>query len=188
MSRFDPELWRSRAIYRFRRAPSDHRGSLGSTLVRDLDAVNDIEVLVGWCTDNLIDVEFTPRAGGHYTPGKAVVNCNLGPEKQFHVLLHECGHHIVGCRDDDPRFKRGYTESDPTHRRTTAHRIDVLHEEMEAWHEGLVLAGCIGIYVDRDRYTHSRSEYVKSYLKWVLRTPGYEGGLKDEQPTEPEPS
>ena len=64
--------------------------------------------------------------------------------------------------------------------RSLAHRLDVLHEELEAWHEGLNVADAAKVYVDLDQYNRTRSEYVRGYLKWALRAPGYEGGLEDE--------
>ncbi len=64
--------------------------------------------------------------------------------------------------------------------------MDVVHEELEAWYEGLELARRLGLVIDVDRYNHVRAGYVLSYLRWALRVPGYEGALRnddDEQRT-----
>lgn len=179
MHRFDDTWWRSRAIERFKCSSSD-KGDNTRHLVRALDAISDIGKVVNWCDKNNINVVFDNSAGGKYLPGNVTVNFSLYPERQLHVLLHECGHHVIAEKASNMRFWRGYEEDDPTHKKTTAHRIDVLHEELEAWHEGLQLSERIGIHIDRDRYNVSRSVYVKTYLKWVLRTSGYKGGLSDE--------
>lgn len=142
-------------------------------------AVDGMVRVVEWCTQNDIDVAFVRHSGGNYVPGKATVSCTLSAEKQFFVLLHECGHHLVNERVSERRFRRGYVERDPRALRTNVHRVDIVHEELEAWHEGLELAARLGLVIDIDRFNKVRAGYVLSYLKWALRRPGYEGGLAD---------
>lgn len=150
-------------------------------MVNDIYAVEGMERVVEWCSQNGINVAFVRRAGGNYVPGTATVSCTLSAEKQFFVLLHECGHHLVNERGPERRFRRGYAERDPRFLRTNVHRVDVVHEELEAWHEGLELARRLGLTVDIDRFNKVRAKYVLSYLKWALRRPGYEGGLSDDE-------
>lgn len=174
MPRFDLELWRSRAFERDRRRP---RGRLW----HELAMISAISRVVEWCGRSRIDVSFDGSTGGTSHDDRIVVNARLAPERQLHVLLHECGHWSLRRRKADwRRFRRGYGESDPAHLRTMAHRVDVLHEELEAWYEGLRIADAAKVQVDLDRYNLTRSEYVRGYLKWALRAPGYEGGLEDE--------
>ncbi len=146
----------------------------------ELSAVDAIARMVDWCTKQGVDVTFDGSRGGTCHEDRIVVNACLAPERQLHVLLHEIGHWSLRRRKPDRRFRHGYGEKDPAHLRTLAHRVDVLHEELEAWHEGLSVADAAKVHVDLERYNRTRSEYVRGYLKWVLRAPGYEGGLEDE--------
>jgi len=175
MPRFDRELWRKRAQERAGRRQA-------SSLPQDLAAVESIARAVDWCRRSGIDVAFDYRTGGTSSGDSVTVNSRLAPERQLHVLLHEVGHCLVRRRLLESRFRRGYEERDPARLRSTAHRIDVLFEELEAWHEGLRAAAMAGVDVDLDRYNRTRSEYVRGYLKWALRAPGYEGGLEDDDP------
>lgn len=182
MSRFDAEKWRLRAVERFSRAGHAQRDAAAARLSRNLAAIEGIDALVAWCTKQGIVVGFDEKSGGAYTPGQASVNSRLSPERLLHVLLHECGHHVVAARRGERRFICGYEAVDVHLRKTTTHRIDVLHEELEAWYEGALLAERIKTLIDRDRFNRTRAEYIKSYLRWVLRERGYERGLEDEQP------
>ncbi len=163
MPRFDLERWRTRVFDRDRRRPAGR-------LLAELDAVNAISRVIEWCGRQGLDVTFDGSTGGTCHEERVVVNVNLAPERQLHVLLHEVGHWSLQWRKPDKRFRRGYGETEPAHLRTLAHRVDILHEELEAWHEGLNVADAASVQVDVDRYNRTRSEYVRGYLKWVLKT------------------
>jgi hypothetical protein len=107
--------------------------------------------------------------GVYYDENKIItINGHLAPEKQLFVLLHECGHHLIGNRSTHQRYGYGYSaEHSPKIKRTLLHRIDVLDEELEAWHRGQRLAKRLGIRIDLARYNQTRSRYIKTYVQWA---------------------
>ena len=85
------------------------------------------------------------------------------------VLLHECGHHLIGVNDDHDRFGMGYPQSDPEITKTFHHRVSCLEEEMEAWHRGWKLAKRLNLTVDRDVFDAMRLKCIRSYIKWTVK-------------------
>ncbi len=178
MVAFDPELWRLRALRR-------HKQVLGSGKVppeeacrrhdRDLVAIKGLAQLLDWCEKRNIEVIFSRKQGGVYLweDKKIKLNGRLQPEKQLHVALHECGHHLIGMKDRHERFGMGYSQDDPAITRTFHHRCDILDEEFDAWHRGRRLATRLGIELEKDRYDVTRTEMLRTYLKWALRLKGY---------------
>ena len=147
-----------------------------------MHAIDQITKLVDWCSTKRLDVVFARRANGLYERDKRriTVNGRLAPESQLFVLMHECGHHLIGRPSPEERFGTGYQAADPNVKRTTLHRVDVVDEELEAWARGLKLAKRLGVEVDLDRYNRTRSEYVKTYLKWAAKVEGWSGPLSED--------
>ena len=178
MTRFDPELWRQRAWARFTRAtraisPKDKasQGEAERAWARDVIAIGDLEKVVGWCSVRCIDVNFVKKALGTYHMGvkQISISSRLGPVNQVAILLHECGHHLIGDIEHHDRFGMGYPMGgDPTVSRTFNHRVAVLDEEMEAWHRGWKLAGRLELALDRETFDKIRLDCVKSYIKWSI--------------------
>lgn len=169
MPQFDPELWKHRAIKRFQKASADGRPSAGKKLHRDMDSIAKLAVVVAWVESRKLEVCFAKRFGGLYESwcSRITVNGRLEPEQQLYVLLHECGHHLVGERESGQRYSQGWHAEDGATKRTLVHRIDIIDEELEAWHRGLKLAKRLKIKVNAERYNATRARYVKTYLQWA---------------------
>jgi hypothetical protein len=147
-----------------------------------MHSIEQMQVLVDWCYNKRLKVVFARRANGLYERDlkQITVNGRLAPEAQLHVLMHECGHHLIGRPSPEERFGVGYHADDPNVKRTTLHRVDVVDEELEAWARGLKLARRLHIEVDLERYNRTRSEYVKTYLKWAAKVEGWKGPLDED--------
>lgn len=132
-------------------------------------SIAHLATVVEWCEGRGIEVSFSRRFAGVYEPSSmSILVCGrLEPEQQLHVLLHECGHHLVGDRKPGERYGKGWNSDDPNTKRTLVHRIDIIDEELEAWHRGLKLAKRLGIKVNLERYNVTRARYVKTYLQWA---------------------
>lgn len=169
MPQFDPELWKTRAIRRFQKSNNDGRRNAGSKLHKDIASIQHIAAVVQWCETRKLSVFFTRRFAGIYEPSNMSIKVcgRLEPEQQLYVLLHECGHHLVGDRKPGERYGKGWNASDGATKRTLVHRIDVIDEELEAWHRGLKLAKRLKIKVNLERYNAIRAKYVKTYLRWA---------------------
>lgn len=139
-----------------------------------MHAIDCLEKVVAWCKKRGLSVVFNRvKTGGVIVDSTIMVNGRQRPELQLFVLLHECGHHLV-CSSPpaDGRFSKGYAESRQHALRTSVHRVDILDEELEAWHRGKRLAVRLNIQLDERRWDKVRSSFLRSYAKWVLRTEG----------------
>lgn len=157
---FDVSLWRKRARIRC----NSNKKSLRS----EYKHISNIEVLVGWCELKGIKVDFRKIRGGIYFAGDnlMIISSMAHPEKQVHNILHECGHHLIGDREQHERFGMGYGIQG-TAKRSLVHKIDILDEELEAWHRGLRLTTRLGIKLDKKTYTRYRTQCIKSYARLV---------------------
>ena len=71
----------------------------------------------------------------------------------------------------------GYAKAHNVFARTTdAHRIDILDEELDAWHRGWELALKLKVLSlnDKASFDKTRIRYVKTYVKWAARATGFE--------------
>lgn len=173
MSSFDPKLWRKRAWDRLRRAVlrGGNKGEIETTYAADMYAISDLEALIGWCEGRKLNVEFVKKAAAVYLhhEGAIKVSSRLSPARQLVLLLHECGHHLIGMKDQHERFGMGYPQTDPEVTKTFHHRVSCLEEELEAWHRGWKLVKRLGLSVDRSFYDEVRLECIRTYIKWALR-------------------
>lgn len=176
MVSFDRELWEKRARKR-------HGKGVGSSpptgaIANEMRAIVDLESLIGWCGERGVSVTFTnmpPNVGATYDSEQNFVQMSgrFLPEKQLIVLLHECGHMLIGNRRKHERYGMGH-QSDPTVTRTLHHRFDVLDEEMEAWYRGRKLAKRLKLKIDQEAFHTTRLACLKSYAKWVLEPNNFE--------------
>lgn len=178
VARFNPDTWRARAAIRLQRSAA--KPGAETSYERDLVAITSIEKVVNWCGSKKFSVVFRRRSGGIYDPGTKTIEISgrSSPEKQLHMLLHECGHHLIGNPQADERFSRGYSNDDPNSTRTTAYRVDVVAEELEAWHRGQRLAARLKIKLNKVAYHEARTAGIRSYMKWCAQ-PGEYSLLKD---------
>ena len=173
MQVFEPELWKSRAWDRFTRAVVAGRlkEEVERVWFRDVVAVDDLTKLNEWCMSRKLKVVFVKKVGATYYPHdkEVLVSSRMSPQRQVVFLLHECGHHLIGMKDLAERYQLGYAEERPEVKRTFAHRLAVLEEEMEAWHRGWKLGQRLGLSVERSYFDEVRYECLKSYIKWSVR-------------------
>jgi hypothetical protein len=168
MARFDPEVWVDRARARFTRERAAKRPGAASRFERDKVSINKINELIKWCTSKKITVTFDNEEVGEYADKKIRCNVHARPDIQLYMLLHECGHFLIGVEHE--KFVLSTSDiNDPSIRRTTTtYRLDVLGEEMEAWHRGWKLANRLKIKIDRNAYLNLRTKMMKTHLMWVM--------------------
>lgn len=174
MSAFDPKLWRKRAWDRLRRAVlrGGDKGVVETTYAADMYAISDLEALIAWCDGRKITVDFVKKASATFIPSSLTIKMSsrMSPRRQVVLLLHECGHHLIGMHDHHERFGAGYPRGgEEEWSRTFHHRVACLDEEMEAWHRGWKLVKRLGLSVDRGFYDEVRLECIRSYIQWTLR-------------------
>ena len=173
MIEFNKELWLERASKRSKgtvRRGSRNRSAAGAQLQVDKFYIECIADVVGWCSSRGLTVVFGKRPGGTYETGdkKIIIACRAAPEKQLYYLLHECGHHLIGFKEQDERFGMGYPKvDDPDYNSTFHHKFACLEEEMEAWHRGWRLAKRLRLKIPRDGFDKVRLECLRSYVQWV---------------------
>lgn len=172
MISFDRHLWWNRAWERHRRA-LNRKNTVVSLATqkwaREALNVNHLEVLVNWCYGKGLGVVFGKKSAAVFDQNTrtVIVSGRLPPERQVHVLLHECGHFLVG---DNPRFSNGYPMADdPKNNQSFEHRLACLEEEIEAWNRGWKLGVRLGLKVDKDGFERTRAECLRSYVNWASR-------------------
>jgi hypothetical protein len=174
MATFDPILWHTRAKTRCERAVK--RGAKPKLAKLDRkrsdNAIVNITTLVSWCETKGIVVTFCRRKNGIFYPAtkEIKISCRMSPENQLYIMLHECGHFLVGDKEKGQRFGMGYSQVfTPNAVRTVHHKIDILDEELEAWHRGLKLASRIGLVIDKERFDKMKTMMINSYIHWAAR-------------------
>ncbi len=176
MIEFDSQRWRSRASIRLRRAlPRCKTHAQKVTIVaqwcHDIEHINRIEKVVDWCATKNVKVKFDSKIkNGLYAIGDKMIEltCRARPARQLCMLLHECGHHLIGHNERGTRFSMGYpVMENPKINNTFHHRITCLDEEMEAWRRGWHLAERLELGMERQSYDKVRLDCLRSYIKWV---------------------
>lgn len=188
MTAFDASLWKKRADARYEKAVTAGVDKLGALERWRLDVkhISALASLVSWCAERSIDVKFTKRFAGVFYPEdkKIRVSGRSRPEIQVHVLLHECGHYLIGDKEKHERYGMGYPQEDPNVKRTFHHRCDILDEEFEAWHRGWRLAQRLELGLEKSRFDQTRTKFLKTHMMWALRVKGYGGADEDEDEDE----
>jgi len=82
------------------------------------------------------------------------------PLTQLIILLHEAGHVIFRHKNNKPRAK--------IDRQSIEGKVEILIEEMSAWHEGYKLSKKFGIVIDPNLWEHNCSSSLAKYIKWAL--------------------
>lgn len=172
MISFDKSLWWNRAWERHRRAVAKDNVDVAVATekwTKDALSIQYLEKLVEWCSKKGIAVVFAKKEAAVYDQNTKTVTVSgrLSPEKQIYVLLHECGHFLVG---DNPRFGKGYPQAfDPKLNASFEHRLACLEEEIEAWNRGWKLAKRLGLRLDHAAFEKTRAICLKSYVNWVSK-------------------
>lgn len=180
MASFDASVWQKRAAARRDAAIAAGKDADRAHAQWEDDVKNteSLRVVVEWCEARSLTVNFCRRGGGiYYTADKQIkVSGRASPRSQVHILLHECGHFLIGTKDRKDRYQKGYAAVDPNVRKSTIHRIDILDEEFEAWHRAWRLGLKLGALreSDREHFDLTRVSMLNSYILWGARAPGYE--------------
>lgn len=164
-----------RAAKRFRRSTRSSRGAEEKQAAefqwfKDVSFTKRLETIVGWCASKGIEVSFGKKPGGtyHTSEKRITIVGRASPEKQVYMLLHECGHHLVGYTEEDERFGMGYPHLEDSAVNTTFHhKLACLEEEIEAWNRGWRLAKRLGLGLDRGDFDRVRLACLKSYVRWA---------------------
>lgn len=170
MTQFDREVWTTRAKSRFKKSSSINSNRAAEKLQLDDFHVSCLEKIVNWCVTRGVQVVFDNQANGTFDFEAKRINVNqkLSPEKQVYVILHECGHFLISDRSATDRFGRGYVSVTDIEK-NLVHRIDVVDEELEAWHRGWRLGQRLKLNLNFNKYIQVRSEYILSYLFWATK-------------------
>jgi len=122
------------------------------------------------------EVELKPGAADRVELGEAktiVMNSSSHPETRFYTLLHELGHVLIRRRWKKfsalhPRYlDHPDTSVDPRRERSKAYRVGLVHEELEAWAEGLKFAQEAGLFVDPIKFDSDKNDALLSYIWWA---------------------
>jgi hypothetical protein len=143
--------------------------------MRDITAIGHLQILVDWCNVRGIKVNFCRREGGiFYQKNKLIkISARLSHEQQFFILLHECGHYLIGGKEKHERFGMGYSQVGVVSSKRFHHRVDIVDEELEAWYRGFKLARRLKLLINKERFDKTRVKMLKSYFAWALRVNGY---------------
>lgn len=84
-------------------------------------------------------------------------------------LLHEAGHVLCGRCMQTTRFLDGYYHPRTGRGRSYASAVDLVHEEIEAWHRGFALAQRMGLRVNETVYWRTYGRAILSYMRSAVR-------------------
>jgi len=169
---YNREHWLGMMRKRLSRVSGAERVSLES---KDLHYIDGIEKVLSWCEKKKLVVDWVRSGGGSYDFTERVIAVSLFsvPRIQLQVLLHECGHHMIGRPKAGHRFSMGYGSSmDYLINKSDLHRIDILDEEFEAWDRGWKLGRKLGALLqsDRDEFNRYRVRMLKGYVNWAVES------------------
>jgi len=89
------------------------------------------------------------------------------PGRQLHILLHECGHHLIGSKDHTERYGWGYSQTNHHIKKTLRHSSDLIDEEFEAWWRGWKLGQRLKLGIDKLLFDKTKSLALKTYFVWA---------------------
>jgi len=184
MADFDAQVWENRAWKRYeasigQAANPSIKKKLREKLDAEITAIIGIRKIIEWCFAKRTAVNFTNRKpGGLLLADEKIIHINSRqlPEHQLFILLHECGHMLIGSESANPshRFRLGYPSSfDPEVKGKFIHRCAIVEEEFEAWHRGQKLAAKLNIDINRKNYDSLKTTMLKTYMKWALKSDPY---------------
>jgi hypothetical protein len=136
-----------------------------------------LQLIKNWCKErHILILENPGNRAEYWSPSedegqaKIYLPKHASINNKLYTILHECGHHLVGLRGQLQRYGEGYTIGyDKKHAKTLRYRVEVIDEELEAWHRGLLLAKRLGVYVDVEKYKLLRDRCIKRYAALVTR-------------------
>lgn len=115
---------------------------------------------------------YTLKSGSHYAcfwqDGIVTYRTQDTRQTQVSGLLHECGHVLIGRRMTGTRYKRGYPSPWQGRARPNVSAVDLVHEEIEAWHRGFALGRRLHLRVDHLAYWADYGKCIKKYFRRAL--------------------
>lgn len=174
MALFDQKKMRDAAWRRFTRRirrGADETESR-TTWAREALSIDGIAVVNNWLKDKGISLHFERREGATYFYAWRYISMSsaLRPDAALVLLLHECGHVLIG-NTGSSRYSMGYPMSEnPEINKTFAHRLAVVEEETEAWFRGKKLAKKLKLewLVSEKVWEQQRLSCLRSYFEWSL--------------------
>lgn len=156
MVAFDEIIWKNKSLARHQKRSKCGRSDVGR-LKREFDAIDSIEKVVEHCKSLNLRIKFTNEPDGsiYFESSIISINSRLNPIRQLNVILHELGHFNV--------------ESKNILCDHLSNSIDSVHNELNAWVEGMSIARSLKINIDATAYERDRTMYVKTYMKSALR-------------------
>lgn len=114
---------------------------------------------------------YTLRFGSHdyvdYELKEVVIYKNKYNTKHLiYSALHECGHIVIGNRDNYHIDYKSIVKADSVdgrHYRSNLYKYKKLKEEIDAWEEGYVLSKKLGIIINKDEYDKYAAKNFVTY-------------------------
>jgi len=116
-----------------------------------------LDKVVSWAARRGVTVRFSGRAllDSEWCPSTRTITVGRGGQRsRLHMLLHECGHVLIGA--EGARY---------------AGRVGAVEEEMEAWKRGRRLAHRLRIRIDAPAFARVRSRCLATYVRWAAAAP-----------------
>lgn len=121
-----------------------------------------------WCNAKGYRVVCKPAAGDvvYYEKKLIVLDAKMSDEIMMYTLLHEIGHVRLF---DSKKYYRIYGYIFENFSKTSlTYKCAILQEELDAWREGLKLAGMLDLYVNRRKWEVTKTKCIAGYLTWAL--------------------
>ena len=97
-----------------------------------------------------------------------IIQSSYTKEKQFYLLLHELGHHLV--LSDSKKYKKGIGYVlDNFSITSMVSRTAEIEEEFEAWKAGYDLAKELKLKIRRDSFERFKAKLLSTYFIWAVR-------------------
>lgn len=128
--------------------------------IRHVEAflVDEYNVNVDFDKDGMDEYWFNPDNPDD--AGLVSINNKNSPLKQLIILLHEAGHIVYRRKNNKPAVQPD--------RETIEGRMEIMHEEMMAWHEARNLSKKLGIEIKKELWQENYCSSLLKYVKWVL--------------------
>lgn len=180
MALFDHKSMKDAAWSRFERRirRGNDQDEARNVWVREVLSIDGLAVVAEWLKGKGISLHFERREGAAYFyDWKCIkISSALRPDAALILLMHECGHVLIGKAGSSKRFDMGYPKcDDPKVNKTFAHRLAVVEEETEAWFRGKKLAKKLklGWLISGREWEEQRQSCLKSYFEWALKPKGF---------------
>ena len=128
--------------------------------------------LVDYSNNNGYQVVFKKEKQGIssicFETNKITIQSSYTKEKQFYLLLHELGHHLILL--DTKKYKHGIGYVLGNFSITSmVSRTAEIEEEFEAWKAGYDLAKELKLKIRRDSFERFKAKLLSTYFVWAVR-------------------